>query len=73
MKSRIVFIASCLLLVLSTLAFLTDEYNLWDQNLACDAKCGALGCKGGKLMRSEENLTVACKCNSEHDYLLLIN
>lgn len=73
MKTHILVLAGTLLFTLTTLTFLTDEYNLWDQSLTCNAKCTALGCKGGTLMTNEQQSTVACRCASEQDYLIVIN
>lgn len=73
MKTYTLILAGSLLITLATLTFLTDEYHLWDQSLTCNAKCSVLGCKGGTLMTNEQERTVACKCASEQDYLIVLN
>ncbi|MFC3033847.1 hypothetical protein ACFOEE_15095 [Pseudoalteromonas fenneropenaei] len=73
MNARIAWFLSCLMLAFATVTFLTQEYNLWDQSLVCHSKCTTLGCKSGQLLRNDDGLTLACKCNSQQDFLILLN
>lgn len=53
--------------------FMMTEYSLWTSNLACSTKCEILGCKSGKLIFSDQRRMIGCKCDSEQDYLVLLN
>ncbi|CAM4191441.1 hypothetical protein PSBY109024_15095 [Pseudoalteromonas byunsanensis] len=46
---------------------------MWSETLACSAKCELLGCKTGQLLLGQYDQTIACKCESKHDYLVLLN
>ena len=68
-QSFIVAVIVCLAL----LAFLQSEYEMWSHSVACNAKCKVLGCKTGQLIFGQNNQAIACKCESNHDYLMPLN
>ncbi|MBD1583077.1 hypothetical protein [Pseudoalteromonas sp. S16_S37] len=73
MYKKALFFMFSVIVVFAFLNFMHNEYEVWSNNLACDAKCELLGCKTGRLLLGQNNQTIACKCESKHDYLVLLN
>ena len=61
------------LLVIITYSFMVEEYFDWKASVACDSICQLLGCKSGKLLDSQQGSTVACQCDSEQYYLVIVH
>ncbi|OHU93012.1 hypothetical protein BET10_03105 [Pseudoalteromonas amylolytica] len=73
MFKKYLFVLFTVIVFLVLLKFLQDEYLMWSDTLACSAKCELLGCKTGQLLLGRYDQTVACICESKHDYLVLLN
>jgi hypothetical protein len=59
--------------VLALLNFMQNEYETWRDARVCDAKCEQFGCKTGQLLLGQNDQTIACMCESKHDYLMPLN
>lgn len=71
-KQHLLVIAGCLI-AFSAFNFMSEEYYTWKSSMACNEKCEVLGCKTGNLIFGQENQTVACRCESSQDYLVILN